>query len=67
MNMNIFATVCGAAMLAFTVAASAAPAASHKRPYGYEQGRQNAADNSGLYTGRSVGSTHYRVGGTTKR
>ncbi len=54
-------------MLAFTVAASAAPAASHKRPYGYEQGRQNAADNSGLYTGRSVGSTHYRVGGTTKR
>jgi hypothetical protein len=51
MAMNKISIVSGAAMLALTATASAAPAASHYRHYGYEQGKQNAADNSGLYTG----------------
>ncbi len=54
-------------MLALTATASAAPAASHYRHYGYEQGRHYATYDSGLYTGRSVGYTHYKVGGTSKR
>ena len=62
MAMNKVSIVSGAALLVLT-----APAASHYRHYGYEQGKQNAADNSGLYTGRSVGYTQYKVGGTSKR
>jgi hypothetical protein len=65
--MNKVSIVSGAALLVLTATASAAPAASHYHHYGYEQGKQNAADNSGLYTGRSVGYTQSKVGGTSKR
>ena len=67
MAMNKISIVSGAALLVLTATASAASAASHHRHYGYEQGKQNAADNSGLYTGRSVGYTQSKVGGTSKR
>jgi hypothetical protein len=67
MAMNKISIVSGAALLALTATAAAAPAASHYRHYVYEQGRHYATYDSGMYTGRSVGYTQYKVGGTSKR
>jgi hypothetical protein len=67
MAVNKISIVSGAVLLALTATASAAPAATQYRHYGYEQGRHYATYDSGMYTGHSVGYTQYKVGGTSKR
>ena len=75
MDMKLISIVSGAAMLALTASASAGPASqiqtapgANRDQYQYSpNARYDALYRGDMYTGRSIGYTRNKVGGTSHR